>query len=136
MFCWKILVPCHHTLYFMFSKKYWSHIHDFQELIKRIGGFVGARLFVFVPTCSISKMLRFITTNIFQACIGIFLIFLLRHPGLSKNKNKWFLGWGTRPKIPKSKKCGLWGSPISKSKSYKTKIDQNNSPELLSIYFP
>ena len=31
---------------------------------------------------------------------------------------------------------GFWGSPVSKSKSYKTKTGRNNSPEPLNFLFP
>ena len=64
-----------------------------------------------------------------------FLLILFWYLGVSKDKHNWFCGVWTRPKIPKSKKCGFWGSPISKSKKYYTELKQNNSPELLSLLF-
>ena len=61
----------------------------------------------------------------------------LWNPGVSKDKNKWFWGSGTRPEIPKSYKWwGVEGSPITKSNSYKFKLKQNNITELLSTSFP
>ena len=41
---------------------------------------------------------------------------LLGYPGVSKDKENWFWEEGTGRKVPKSKKGGVSGSPISKSK--------------------
>ena len=49
------------------------------------------------------------------------------------------IGFGARGHIRKSQNHineNLLGSSISRSTSYKTKSEQNNSPELLSILFP
>ena len=59
-----------------------------------------------------------------------------RYHGVSKDRNKWFWCSGTRPKHMKSQKWGVLVSPISKSKSYKFKLKQHNSPELISLLFP
>ena len=64
-----------------------------------------------------------------------FVLIDIRYPGVSKYENSWFWEPGTRPKIPKSKKWIFLGSPISKSKIDQTKMDQNNTPELLNLLF-
>ena len=57
-------------------------------------------------------------------------------PGVSKDKSCWFWGSWTRPKIPKAQRNeGGEGSHISKSNSYKFRLERNNTTELLSISF-
>ena len=49
------------------------------------------------------------------------------------------VGFGVLGHVQKSRDHrheGFEGSPRSKSKSYKTKMEQNNSTELLSLLFP
>ena len=59
----------------------------------------------------------------------------LRYPGSPDINITGFWEERTRPEIPKSKKSRLWGSPMRKSKSYKFKMDRNNSTELLGYSF-
>ena len=55
--------------------------------------------------------------------------------GSPKIINIGFEAQGHLQKSRNHRNEGFLGSPISKSKRYKTKMDQNNSPELLSILF-
>ena len=48
-----------------------------------------------------SQFFEIYKQNVFKQCSRIFLD-LFKYPGVSKNKNKWFWGSGTRSKIPKS----------------------------------
>ena len=57
--------------------------------------------------------------------LGLFLDYL-RYLGASKDKSHWFWGSGTRPKSRNHEIEGTEGSQISKSKSYKFKLEQNN----------
>ena len=45
----------------------------------------------------------------------------------------WLLGPEDTSRNPEIVKMGIWVSPISKSKSYKTKVDKNSSPGLLNL---
>ena len=48
-------------------------------------------------------------------------------------------GFGAQGHVWKSRNHrneGFEGSPITRSKSYKLKLEQNSTTELLSIYFP
>ena len=59
----------------------------------------------------------------------------LECPGVFKDKNIRFEGHGHVRKSRNHRNEGFEGSHISKSKSYKFKLEQNNSTELLSISF-
>ena len=73
--------------------------------------------------------------NSFQRICGIFLD-LLRYPGVSKENNMGFGAQGHVQKSRNDRNEGPEGSHITKSKSYKFKLEQNNTTELLSISFP
>ena len=62
---------------------------------------------------------------------GLFLI-SFRCLGVSKRRC-WFWGSVDRLKNPENIAMRVLGCPISKSKSYKTNMDQNNNLELLSF---
>ena len=69
--------------------------------------------------------------GIFQKCFHIFLIFVevIRYHTINKKK----LTRGS--KIQKSWECSALVLHIRKPKFYSTKIDPNNSPELLNLLF-
>ena len=76
------------------------HIPDFQNPIRRIIGSFGPPFF---PTTSIFGFPKHdICKMIFsESELGV-SCFVLRYPGVSKNKIKWFWGSGTRPGLLKS----------------------------------
>ena len=83
----------------MFSRRYWSHIQDFQVLFKRI--FIIVRC----PSFRKCQTLEFQNSEIYKQksfvkLFGTFLgLFTSRCPGVSKNKNNWFWGVVTGSKI-------------------------------------
>ena len=68
----------------------------------------------------------------FEKCFGISLDYL-GYSGVSKDKQ--YLVLGRKDTSEKLKIIEMRGSPITKSKSYKFKLKQNNYTELLSISF-
>ena len=116
----------------LFSARYWSQVPDVQEFIRRMTGMFRWPSFRTFSKCSIPEILIFPNIIVFEKDSG-FVIEFLRYLGVSKDKWYWSWGSGTRPQIPKSWKWGCSGSPITKSKSYKCKLNQNNITELLSI---
>ena len=73
--CWKILAPYYQMFPFMFSGRYCSHVPDFREFIRRIGGIVGSHLFHFFVKL-LFQGFEFSIDNIFQKRVGISWIVL------------------------------------------------------------
>ena len=81
-----------------------------------------------IRTCEIYK------NYILQRTNWLFVNYL-EDGALSEDKNKWFWGSRTRPKLPKSCKYEFEGFPIVNSKSYKFKLKRNKSTQLLNVSF-
>ena len=124
------MLPNFHSMFF---DRYWSHVQDLQDFVRRIFIIFGARLFQDCQNFG-CRQLRYLQ-NIFSTNVPGISLLVFRYPGVSKNKHNWFWGLVTGSNIPKSYKWGFWVSPISKSKSYYTKSKQNHPPELLNILF-
>ena len=129
-------------IHFMFFVgRYRYHItkcpfHVFREILVPYPRFFGARLCHFLTFFWSQEFDMYKNSRIifFKTVLGFFLDFL-RYPGVSKDKNKSF--WGSGTHVPKSQhhENEEWGSSISKSKSYWSKMSRNNITELLSISF-
>ena len=81
-----------------------------------------------------SETLRFIKTICSKNCVVFFVICL----GVLVSQKMKIDGVGKKGHVRKSRNhenAEFEGSPISKSKSYKFKLKQNNITELLNIYF-
>ena len=116
--------------HFMFSERYCSHVQDLQDFIRRTFGISRPPSF---PKTSKneSQHSEIHKDNIFKSVpIAIVKSNLLY-------SNPWIrVPEPSGSKIQKSWNVECSVSPISKSKSYKIKSKQNNSPELLSLSFP
>ncbi len=72
------------NFHFMFSGRYWSHIQDFQEFVRRIVGICRSPSFPTFSKCSISKSLTFIKIRFpWRTC---FFLDFQKYPGVSKDK--------------------------------------------------
>ena len=90
------MIPYYQIPFHIFLR-YWSHIQDFQDFIRRVVGICRRPSFPKCPKCHFAIFKNNISGN----DLGFFL-HELEDFGLSKNKNKRFWGSETRPKIPKS----------------------------------
>ena len=84
------------NFHFMFPGRYWSHIQDFRDLIKRIVGFVRRPSLRKLSTFGISKFLRF--TKIILLKCPRDLLYFFQMSWCLQRWNNWFWGSVTRPK--------------------------------------
>ena len=120
-------------LHFVVSGRYWSHIQAFHEFIKRIAGIFRhasfPRLSKWLSEFDICKEMFFeVNWDCSSICSGIL--------GAPKINNTGFGAQGHVQKSRNHRNDGFEGSHICKSKSYKCKMEQNNTTEHLSISFP
>ena len=121
-------------IHFMFSGRYWSQIQDSQGFITRIFMLFGARIFQKVQNFRFPKSWYFHTYDFEMILAFCWTIWRVRgSPEIKIN------GFGAQGHVRKSRNHeneGFSVSPTSKSKSYQSKVKQNNPTELLAISFP
>ena len=116
----------------MVFDRYWSHIQDFKTWTELPN--LSAPVFS-KPFKKWNPELWNLQTYSFQNIWGLSQ-FLLRCPGGSKDKHNCFWEESARSKYRNHRNEEVEGSPISKLKSYKFKLKQNNITELSHISFP
>ena len=118
----------------MVSDRYCSHVQDFQDLIRQVGGISGARLShngqdYGIQICPIYKNIIFQ----YSSDVPCFRLGVVVTPKIQIVSFRSQLHVKKNPQIIE---MNMLGSLISKSKSYKFDLSPNNSPELLNRLFP
>ena len=113
---------------FMFSGRYWSHIQDLQDFIRRI--FVILRCPSFPKVSNHMFWIFEIHKHEFPENVPICFFLFLQYFGILKSINKGSQG---------SQKTGImemlgFGPSHNKTIIYQTRIKQNKSPELLNLF--
>ena len=100
---------------FMFFDRYWSHIQDSREFIRRVLRIVGTRLFKQNAILDFPKILKFLK-HVFEHDLRCVLK-CLQYLGVAKVKHDWFWGpwsWPLGPKIMNMRLFGFLESETEK----------------------